>query len=74
MATSPLNQTIMATISKSDFRFELRGSGCYLVTYTSPAGKEFKTMINHMPLIDATKNCESPKIKDLNHLKQLCKS
>lgn len=26
-----------------------------------------------MSLIDATKNAESPKIKDLNDLKHLCK-
>ena len=27
-----------------------------------------------MPLIDATKNEEEPKIKDLNILKRVCKS
>jgi hypothetical protein len=65
----------MKTISISDFHFEFSGYGHYKVTYVSPVTfKEFKTTINYMPLIDATKNCESPKIKDLNHLKQLCKS
>lgn len=65
----------MRRISKSDFRFEFSGHGHYKVTYTSPATfKEYKTVVSFMPLIDATKNSEEPKVKDLIHLKQLCKT
>lgn len=62
-------------IKISDFEFVLRGSGSYRVTYTSPvSGKSWATIINFMPLIDATKNSENPTKKDLNHLKTLCKA
>lgn len=62
-------------ISKSDFTFRISGYGHYKVTYTSPVtGKKWIKIINFMPLIDATKNSENPKIKDLNILKNLCKS
>ena len=61
-------------ISISDFSFSFSGYGHYRVTYTSPiTGKSWPTVTNNMPLIDATKNAESPKIKDLNDLKRLCK-
>ena len=61
-------------ISISDFSFSFSGYGHYRVTYTSPiTGKSWSTVTNNMPLIDATKNAESPKIKDLNDLKRLCK-
>lgn len=62
-------------ISISDFSFSPSGYGHYKVTYTSPiTGKEWKTVTNNMPLIDETKNAESPKIKDLNRLKFTCKN
>jgi len=62
------------TIQLSDFHFQFAGYGHYKVTYTSPkTGKKWTTTTNNMPLIDATKNAESPKIKDLNDLKRLCK-
>jgi hypothetical protein len=62
------------TISLNDFTFKFAGYGHYEVTYTSPkTRKEFTTVTNNMPLIDATKNSDSPKIKDLNELKKLCK-
>ena len=61
-------------ISIYDFRFHICSYGRYRVTYTSPiTGKEWGTIITDMTLIDATKNCESPKIKDLEKLKGLCK-
>lgn len=62
------------SISLSDFSFEFAGYGHYKVTYTSPAtGKRFTKTTSNMPLIDATKNSESPKKKDLNELKAYCK-
>jgi len=64
----------MKKISKSDFSFLPHGYGHYLVTYRSQVtGQEWKTITNDMELIDATKNTEEPKIKDLNQLKNLCK-
>ena len=62
-------------ISRSDFQFLPSGYGHYKVTYTSPAtGKQWTAITNNMPLIDTTKNSESPKKKDLIALKEICKS
>jgi hypothetical protein len=65
----------MKTVIKlSDFDFKFSGYGHYDVTYTSPVtGKKWTTRTDKMPLIDSTKNADSPKIKDLNTLKNLCK-
>lgn len=61
--------------SKYDFTFLPAGYGHYRVTYTSPAtGKEWQTVINDMELIDAVKNNDKPKRKDLEMLKWLCKN
>ena len=61
-------------ISISDFNFKMAGYGHYTVTFTSQkTGKEWTTTTNNMPLIDATKNADYPKVKDLNNLKSLCK-
>jgi len=61
-------------ISLADFHFIFTGHGHYLVTYTSPVtGYYWRYTTTNMPLIDATKNAEHPKIKDLNHLKVECK-
>ena len=50
------------------------GYGHYKVTYTSPTtGKQWTKITSNMPLIDATKNAEEPKQKDLNELKRLLK-
>lgn len=58
------------TIKKSDFTFLPSGFGQYKVTYTSPVtGKKWTKVITDMELIDATKNSDSPKIKDLKALK-----
>ena len=58
----------------SDFTFRFSGHGHYQVTYTSPiTGKQWTTVTNNMPLIDATKNADNPKRKDLDYLKELCK-
>lgn len=62
-------------ISINDFSFEFAGYGHCNVTYTSPVtGKEWMATTNDMPLIDATKNAESPKRKDLERLKWVCKN
>ena len=58
-----------------DFTFLFTGYGHYKVTYISPVtGKKWSRTTNNMPLIDATKNSENPKICDLNKLKIMCKS
>lgn len=58
----------------TDFRFEFTGYGHYRVIYTSPTtGKQWSMTTNNMPLIDATKNEDFPKRKDLESLKRLCK-
>lgn len=62
-------------ISIYDFRFMPCGFGHYDVTYTSPCtGKKWHAVVNDMTLIDATKNAENPKVKDLNYLKRFCKN
>ena len=61
-------------ININDFRFEIVGYGHYRVTYTSPVtGKQWTAVTNNMPLIDATRNSEEPKKKDLEQLKRVCK-
>jgi hypothetical protein len=62
-------------ISLTDFTFLFAGYGHCIVTYTSPkTGKKWTRITNDMPLIDATKGAEQPKIKDLLLLKNVCKS
>ena len=57
------------------FDFEFAGYGHYKVTYTSPVtGKTWHKTTSNMPLIDATKNEDNPKRKDLETLKKLVKS
>ena len=64
-----------STIKKSDFTFLTSGFGQYKVTYTSPAtGKKWTKIVTDMELIDATKNSDNPKIKDLNILKNRAKN
>lgn len=59
----------------SDFRFEFAGYGHYKVTYTSPVtGKSWTAKTNDMPLIDATKNADEPKRRDLETLKRVCEN
>lgn len=63
------------TIKLSDFSFEFAGYGHYKVTFTSPVtGKSWTKTTSDMPLIDATKNEDSPKVGDLIQLKRVCKS
>lgn len=66
---------IIPKISINDFNFTLCGYGHYKVTYTSPVTyKRWSIVTNNMPLIDATKNADEPKKKDLETLKRLVKS
>lgn len=63
-----------AKISIYDFSFTLVGYGQYAVEYTSPVtGRKWSNHVTDMELIDATKNSDSPKIKDSNALKFVCK-
>ena len=63
------------TISIHDFNFLQIGYGQWIVYYTSPnTHKIWKAYTTDSILIDATKNTDWPKIKDLNHLKKICKS
>lgn len=60
---------------RTDFYFQFKGAGHYKVTYTSPVtGKQWSKLVTDMPLIDLTKNSESPKKKDLEELKRIVKS
>lgn len=59
----------------SDFNFKFTGHGHYLVTYTSPkTGKQWSRTITDMTIIDATKNEDTPKHKDLEQLKRIVKA
>lgn len=61
-------------ISISDFSFIPSGYGHYRVIYTSPVtGKAWTATTRDMPLIDATKNSDDPKVSDLVKLKKVCK-
>lgn len=62
-------------IQLSDFNFQVSGYGHYRVTYTSPAtGKQWSTTVSDMTIIDATRNADEPKRKDLEALKWMCKN
>ena len=63
------------TIKLTDFSFLPSGYGHYRVAYQSPkTGRKWDRVTNDMELIDATKNAENPKKKDLKILKQFCKN
>ena len=58
-----------------DFNFKFSGYGAYLVEYTSPkTGKVWSKRITDMQVIDATKNADEPKIKDIKELIRIVKS
>ncbi len=62
-------------ISIYDFNFQVAGYGHYKVTYTSPVtGRQWSTTVSDMTIIDATKNVDEPKRKDLDALKWMCKN
>lgn len=63
----------MATkISISDFQFVPAGYGCYRVQYSSKK-RTYSGLITDMTLIDATKNADEPRRKDLEALKKAVK-
>lgn len=53
----------------SKFTFYFRGYGHYLVTYTTERGDYYKALVTDMTLIDATKNAEHAKIRDIKALR-----
>ena len=60
--------------SINNFQFKRVGYGHYKVTYTSPKTyKQWCIVTTDMQLIDATKNEDEPKQKDLKTLKYFCK-
>lgn len=62
-------------ITLSDFGFQHAGYGAYNVTYYSPLTNRMWTKrVTDMTIIDETKNCDEPKVKDLDRLKRICKS
>jgi len=59
--------------SKSDFTFTQTGYGRYDVHFTSNKGRVYGCSVTDMTIIDATKNSDNPKRKDLEALKRKCK-
>ena len=69
------SKTMRAKTTIYDFDFRFVSYGRYKVTYTSPVtGKKWTAQTTDMPLIDATKNSDEPKRKDLDALKWICKN
>lgn len=56
----------MTNITK--LTFKIIGYGHYRVTYTTLRGDYYVATITDMTLIDATKNAENPKSKDIKNL------
>lgn len=62
------------SISTTHFSLEKQGYGRYKVTYTSPVTrKQWSCLTNDSELIDKTFHCVTPKVRDLNTLKMICK-
>lgn len=57
----------------SNFQFNFEGSGHYRVMYQNPRGDFYVALITDMTVIDATKNAEWAKAKDIQHLKDMVK-
>lgn len=58
----------------SGFSFQFAGNGHYRVSYTTPQrGDYWVAVINDMTIIDATKNAEWAKRRDIEHLRDLVK-
>lgn len=56
------------------FSFQKVSSGAYMVTYSTPIrGDYWRARIEDMTLIDATKNAEVAKVKDIEALYQAVK-
>lgn len=69
MATRSLDRPI----SIRDFTFQVIGHGAYKVTYITGTGARISNTVTDMTIIDATKNVDFPKRKDLENLKRLVK-
>lgn len=55
-----------------NFSFELVGSGCYKVAYTTEKrGDYWVANIRDMDIIDKTRNTERAKVKDIEWLRHL---
>ena len=64
----------MKPINIRQFDFERISNGSYRVTFHCPKrGDSWIATIREMPLIDLTKNAETPKQKDLRHLRDRVK-
>jgi len=62
-------------LSITDFEFTFAGRGHYKVRYRTPLKRtKYDKVTDDMPLIDATKNTDNPKQKDLRALRRLCRS
>jgi hypothetical protein len=57
----------------SAFSFRFSGYGHYKVCYTTMRGDYYVNTIDDMTLIDATKNAEWAKVKDIEALRDACK-
>ena len=58
----------------SNFKFQRDGYGRYRVTYNTPMrGDYWVASITDMSIIDATKNSDWAKVKDIKHLISICK-
>ena len=59
-------------LSLANFSFKQSGYGHYYVTYTSCGGRIVRSaLINSMPLIDCTRNSDSPTQYNLNRLRSV---
>ena len=56
----------------SKFKFDRVSNGAYNVTYTTQRGDYFLLYTNDMTIIDATKNSEYAKLKDIEELRNKC--
>ena len=55
-----------------NFGFRKTGSGCYQVTYTTDLrGDYWVATVNDMTLIDATKNAEWARLRDIEWLRHI---
>lgn len=64
----------MKKLDLSGFTFKFAGYGHYQVIYQTPIrGDWWSAVISDMTLIDATKNSDNPKAKDIKALRAIVK-
>lgn len=57
-----------------NFHFEMEGSGCYRVTFTTERrGDYWCALVHDMTVIDRTKNAKWARAKDIEHLRDMVK-